>query len=119
MKKWVVFLFLICCTTFCFAQRAEKKFVPEQRAEVVTNWMNQKLSLSSKQRSKLFEVNVKYAQVNEKVFNVETDNQKILEQELKSNEEKRERDYRKILTRKQFNLFQSEKKQLTKPVEKI
>jgi hypothetical protein len=85
---------------------------PEQRAERITNWMNKKLTLTADQKSKIYDVNLKYAKLNQETRANDANDKKTLHQELKTSEKEREDEFKGILTAEQFQTFQTAKQEL-------
>lgn len=122
MKKIFFCCFLILFLAGSFAQTSQtsaKGRTPEQRAEHLTGWMDKKLTLTPDQKSKIYDVNLKYAKMNQEVRTSDTDNMKAMHQELKANEKEREAEFKTILTPEQFQSFQTAKQELvTKRIER-
>ena|SRR5258708_15803074 len=121
MKKIFFCGLLIVFTIGSFAQTNQnaKGKNPEQRAEHLTSWMDKKLTLTTDQKSKIYDVNLKYAKMNQEARTSDTDNRKAMHQELKANEKEREAEFKTILTPEQFQSFQTAKQELvTKRIER-
>ena len=118
MKKLIFSCILIFFGLGSHAQNAPankanvKIRTPEQRAEHLTNWMNKKLTLSADQKAKIYDVNLKYAKMNQEVRANDADDRKAMHQELKANESEREGEFKTILSSDQFQLFQTSKQEL-------
>ncbi|MBI1770293.1 MAG: hypothetical protein HYR67_18135 [Bacteroidetes bacterium] len=115
MKKLFFSCLLALLVTGSFAQTSQtnaKGRTPEQRADHLTNWMNKKLTLTADQKSKIYDVNLKYAKMNQEVRTTDADNRKTMHQELKGNEQEREAEFKAILTPEQFQLYQTAKQEL-------
>jgi Spy/CpxP family protein refolding chaperone len=116
MKKLIFSSFLILFGLGSNAQNSQanqtKTRTPEQRAEHLTNWMNKKLTLTKDQKSKIFEVNLKYAKMNQETRTSDADNKKAMHQELKTSEAERESEFKAILTPDQFQGYQTAKQEL-------
>lgn len=115
MKKIIFSSLLIVFAIGSFAQGGKAKAnasTPEQRAERITNWMNKKLTLTADQKTKIYDVNLKYAKMNQETRTSEADDQKAMHQDLRANEKEREAEFQGILTPEQFQSFQTAKKEL-------
>ena len=93
-------------------QSTSKENTPEQRAERVTNWMTKKLTLTADQKSKVYDVNLKYAKLNQATRTNDSDNRKAMYQDLKASEKEHEGELKAILTPEQFQTFQTAKQEL-------
>ncbi len=119
MKQLIFSVLLMVIALVSHAQNAptKKTRTPEQRAEHLTNWMNEKVALTAEQKTKIYEVNLKYAKINQEARAKDADNRKAIHQELKANEVEREAEFKAILTADQFKTFQTakeEKKEMRK-----
>lgn len=115
MKKIIFSSLLVVFAIGGFAQADKAKAkgtTPEQRAERITNWMNKKLTLTADQKTKIYDVNLKYAKLNQETRTSEADDQKAMHQDLRANEKEREAEFQGILTPEQFQSFQTAKKEL-------
>jgi len=115
MKKIICSLIVSLLCVGAFAQNdasAAKTSTPEQRADRITNWMNRKLTLTADQKTKIYDVNLKYAKLNQETRTSEADNKKAMRQELMASEKEREEEFKAILTSDQFKLFQTAKQEL-------
>ena len=115
MKKIFFCGLLMVFTIGSFAQSNQtvaKGRTPEQRAEHLTGWMDKKLTLTTDQKSKIYDVNLKYAKMNQEARTSDTDNRKAMHQELKANEKEREAEFKTILTAEQFQSFETAKQEL-------
>jgi len=118
MNKLIVSSLLILLGFGSYAQNAQtdqtkaKTRTPEQRAEHLTNWMNKKLTLTADQKAKIYDVNLKYAKMNQETRSNDADDKKSMHQELKANETEREAEFKAILTPDQLQAFQTAKQEL-------
>lgn len=115
MKKTICYFIAGLLCVGAFAQNdpsSSKTSTPEQRAERITNWMNKKLTLTADQKSKIYDVNLKYAKLNQETRTNDADNRKAMHQELKASEKEREDEFKTILTPEQFQSFQTAKQGL-------
>jgi Spy/CpxP family protein refolding chaperone len=118
MKKPIFLILLVLLGLGSYAQSAQasqpntKAKTPEQRAEHLTNWMNKKLTLTADQKSKIYDINLKYAKMNQQTRTNDADDKKAMHQELKANESERETEFKAILTPDQFLTFQTAKQEL-------
>lgn len=103
---------LWCVGGFAQDNQSAAKATPEQRAERVTNWMTKKLTLTADQKSKVYDVNLKYAKLNQETRVNDSDNRRAMFQELKASEKEHESELKGILTPEQFQAFQSAKQEL-------
>src|SRR5882724_2459033 len=111
MKKLIFSSLLILLGIGSFAQNRQggAAKTPEQRAESITSWMEKKLTLTSDQKTKIYDVNLKYAKLNQEAKVSDSTNRRSLHQELVANEKEREADFKTILTADQFQAFQTAK----------
>ena len=80
--------------------------------ELKSYWMNKKLTLTAEQKSKIYDVNLKYAKMNQDARTNDADDKKAMHQELKANESEREAEFKTILTSDQLLAFQTAKQEL-------
>ena len=117
MKKLICSLIVSLLCVGAFAQNDQsttKSSTPEQRAERITNWMTKKLTLTADQKTKIYDVNLKYAKLNQETRTNDADNRKAMRQELMASEKEREDEFKAILTPDQFTSFQTAKQELAK-----
>ena len=118
MKKLIFSSLLVLIGLASYAQNVPaakagaKTRTPEQRADHLTNWMNKKLTLTADQKTKIYDVNLKYAKMNQEARATDADDKKAMHQELKANETEREAEFKTILTPDQFQAFQTAKQEL-------
>ncbi|GHN00508.1 hypothetical protein WSM22_19970 [Cytophagales bacterium WSM2-2] len=112
MKKLILSGFLILVGVMGFAQRQAASRTPEQRAEAITTWMTKKLKLTDDQKTRIYDVNLKYAKLNQEARTEDANNTKTLHEELRANEKEREADFKTILTPEQQQAFQTAKQEL-------
>ena len=116
MKKLIFSSIFILVGLGTYAQNTSvkpngKARTAEQRAEHLTNWMNQKLTLTAEQKTKVYDVNLKYAKINQEARAKDADNKKAIRQELQANEAEREAEFKTILTPDQLKAFQAAKEE--------
>lgn len=85
-----------------------KDKTPDERAKSITDMMNEKLKLSSTQYKSIYDINVKYAKLNDAIFNKGYSKMKLLSN-LKSTNLEREKEILLLLDEKQKETFQQEK----------
>ncbi|HTH57642.1 MAG TPA: hypothetical protein VL728_16445 [Cyclobacteriaceae bacterium] len=117
MKKLICSFIVCLCCAGAFAQTDQstaKTSTPEQRAERITNWMSEKLTLTADQKTKVYDINLKYAKLNSETRTNDSANRNAMLQELNASEKEREREFQAVLTADQFKSFQTAKQQLLK-----
>ncbi len=114
MKKIIISCIFSLSMIGCFAQNANNAKVktPEQRADHLTNWMTKAANLSNDQKTKVYAVNLKYAQTNQATKSADQNNRKQMWQDLKANENEREAELKGIMTTEQFQAYSIAKQQL-------
>lgn len=114
MKTIIVLLF--ASFTFniaAYAQTKEafKNATPEQRAQWLTDTMQTSLSLNTEQYSKVFSINLAFAQKAQPVM--QSDDSKILKfRQVKDLQDKREEDLEAVLTKDQYKLYEENKDEM-------
>lgn len=116
MKKLVI---LWCaCLAIIGAKAQETRWrdlAPEVRAEKLTDWMHEKLQLSEDTTEKVSQINLKYALQME---TLKTDDSSRLAkfQKIKSIDESKDQELKKLLSEKQFSQYLDEKEELREKI---
>ncbi len=100
-------MLLTCLLLFCQTLDAQetKKSREEEAAEKLTEMMDEKLSLDDQQSKKIYDINLKYINMNEQLQNSSARRISKLKT-LKSNQEAKEKELKSILTDEQYNEYQ-------------
>ena len=85
-----------------------KDKTPDERAKSITDMLNEKLKLSVTQYKSTFDINVKYAKLNDNIFNQGYSKMQLFSK-LKSVNTTREKEIMALLDSKQQETFQQEK----------
>jgi hypothetical protein len=113
MKK-IIFnvIFVSFFSLAAFAQNFGMQLTPEERAQMQTEWMKEKLQLNDSQLVKIEVLNLEYALKMEKVKGVDGNLSK-LKAARKTSEEKDEK-LKKLLSEEQFQFYLDKRKELRK-----
>jgi len=84
---------------------------PEQRATAITEWMKTNLQLTPEQEGPVQTVNLKYANLNEGL-KTSSKARMAKAKELKSNNESKKKELKKILTPEQFKMYEAKEAEL-------
>lgn len=112
MKKMICSFVISLFCAGVFAQSGQSTSTPEQRAERITNWMTKTLTLAADQKTKVYDINLKYAKLNQETRANDADDRKAMRQDLKASEKEREDEFKAVLTPDQFKSFQAAKQGL-------
>jgi hypothetical protein len=114
MKKILMSFLLILLSVFSQTTFSQEKKLPpaEVRAEKITAWMNTNLNLNEEQRTRVKDINLKYANLNEKIRNTPERNEKM--EMLKSNDKAKDNELKSVLTKEQFQNYLSKKEEMKK-----
>lgn len=102
--------FLILLGGKMFAQDAETKLSPEERARFQTEWMKQNLSLSDDQLVQIEPLNLKYAQKMEEVKAISGKIGKL--KKAKAIMDEKDGQLKKILNKDQFNVYLEKREEI-------
>jgi Spy/CpxP family protein refolding chaperone len=109
---------LLFVTVAVYAQTEERtSLTPEQRATKWTQWMKDELSISAEQETKVYEINLKYAQQAQSVRSQEG-SRKSKFKEVKSIDDAKDEELKAVLTPEQFEQYQIKKRDMQKKVVK-
>jgi Spy/CpxP family protein refolding chaperone len=109
---------LLFATVAVYAQtEARTSLTPEQRATKWTQWMKDELSISAEQETKVYEINLKYAQQAQSVRSQEG-SRKSKFKEVKSIDDAKDEELKAVLTPEQFEQYQIKKRDMQKKVVK-
>jgi hypothetical protein len=107
---------LITAVLFLIAFHAnsqEHKMPPaDVRAEKITNWMKTNLNLTEVQLPAVQSINLKYAKMNDEVKNKQDRKEKM--DAVKSNEQAKEVELSKVLTKDQMKIYRNKKEEMKK-----
>jgi len=95
------------------AQAQTQSSTPEERAQKWDDWMKKELMITSDQEANVHSINLKYAQINEQLKGTEA-SRRAKFQELKANENSKEKELKQVLTKGQFKSYQEKKKEMQK-----
>jgi hypothetical protein len=103
---------LVALTISAFSLFAQSKSsTPEERAQRWDDWMKKELQITSNQETNIHAINLKYAQLNEQLKTTGQSRRSKF-QEVKSNENEKEKEMKEVLTKEQFKLYQQKKKDM-------
>lgn len=116
MKKLVI---LWCaCLAIIGAKAQETRWrdlAPEVRAEKLTDWMHEKLQLSEDTTEKVSQINLKYA-LQLETLNTDDSSRLAKFQKIKSIDESKDQELKKLLSEKQFSQYLDEKEELREKI---
>jgi hypothetical protein len=105
--------------TFAYSQEKLDEFMtettPEERAQFQTDYMNESLSLQDDQRSKVHDINIKYAEKMQEAYEAPTKKQAKLQSMKRINAEK-EAELKLILSADQYATYEKNKEEMKKKV---
>lgn len=110
IRKILILTFVTITSNFSFAQTTS---TPEERAKYWDDWMKKEVLITPDREAEVHAINLKYAQLNEQLKTTETTRRSKFE-EMKLNEEKKEKELKVILTKDQFKRYQQKKKAMQK-----
>jgi hypothetical protein len=114
MKSIKFFLLLVACVVFTYSSYAQAERTPktpDERATALTEWMKTNLQLTAEQVGPVTDLNLKYANLNEKLRN-STSTRMQKAKTLKANEQDRDSELKAVLSAEQFKLYESKKKEM-------
>ncbi len=109
-----VVLFLVACSSFSVsvsAQTAAPKAQAEERAKSMTAQMQKKLALADAQYQPVYDINLKYAKVNEQILKG-TDGKIAKFKKLRSTQQSKSKELQAVLTKDQFILYEAWSKEV-------
>src|SRR5882672_11398272 len=114
MKTTFLLLFsLVCISYYSDAQSKEalKNSTPEQRAKWLSDTMKTTLHLNADQYGKVYNINLSFAQKAQPV--IQSDDSKFSKfRTLKDMQDKRDEDFKIVLTKDQYNLYAEKKDEM-------
>jgi hypothetical protein len=99
---------LVACSSFSVsvsAQTAAPKAQAEERAKSMTAQMQKKLALADAQYQPVYDINLKYAKVNEQILKG-TDGKIAKFKKLRSTQQSKSKELQAVLTKDQFILYE-------------
>jgi len=108
--KLLLLLTLVCISFYSNAQTKEalKNSTPEQRAKWLTDTMQTTLHLNADQYSKIYSINLAFAQKTQPI--IQSDDSKFSKfKQVKEMQDKRDEDFKAILTKDQYKLYEEKK----------
>ena len=111
MKTKLLLLFTLICIAFhtkSQTKEALKNSTSEQRATWLTDTMKTKLNLSTDQYRKVYSINLYFAQKAEPIMK-SNDNKFSKFSQLKKIQNKRDEDFKAVLTNDQYKLYEKKK----------
>jgi hypothetical protein len=109
-----VIMLFVACSSFSLAvsaQTAAPKAQAEERAQKMTAQMQKKLSLTEAQYQPVYDINLKYAKVNEQILKG-TDGKIAKLKKLKLTQQNKSRELQAVLTKDQFNQYEEWNKEV-------
>ncbi len=88
---------------------------PEQRAKSQTEWMKTELSLDPEVASKVYDINLKYAERNQAIIN-SSGSRKQMRRELKASGDDKDKELKKVLAAEQYKTYQQKKDEMKQQV---
>ncbi len=110
MKALKHFICLVFCL-FAFMASGQETKTPEERATIMTAWMKENLKLSAVQEKPISDLNFKYAKLNEELKAGSASRMQKFKA-LKSNNDAKETELKKILTAEQYDIYKNKKEEL-------
>lgn len=112
LKVILGIIFLIAIQGYLYAQYEEfRNSTPEEKGKVLTEWMHDELKLDSSVVKSAYEINLKYAKLNQVVMSSDKGKLKKLK-EMKANSESKDKELKKIFTKEQYDKYQKRKDEL-------
>lgn len=116
MKTVIKLLSLVILLLMLQGARAQdvagtKTQTPEERAQVITAWMKENLSLDEVQLAKVGAINLKYARMNEPVLK-DGGSRFSKFKKLRSNQNEKDKELKSVFTPDQFDRYLSLEKEL-------
>lgn len=110
----IILILMIQCVIF--AQDNDlKNSTPEDRAKIITEWMQEKLSLEPSQVDAVYSINLDYAAKNIDLMN-SNESRRSKFRKLKSGAKEKDKELKNIFTKDQFDIYQDRKKELRRAV---
>ena len=94
-----------------------KNTTPEERADFQTSRMKTLLNLSDEQTAKVGEINLKYAKENQDVFDSDVTREEK-KNKMREIYEQRQNELKTVLSKEQYEKYQSEKKEMKDRIRK-
>jgi len=121
MKKPLLMLVVVLLTAsltgIAYSQETKTQFTPEQRAQKLTDWMKTNLKLTDAQVPQVQAINLSHAQKTEEIKNSTSDqNQKM--SALKTDNEEKEKEFKKVFTPEQYSAYEAKKAELKAEMKK-
>lgn len=83
----------------------------EQRAKMITAWMDQELGLDTAAGEKVHQINLKYARLNQKIYAAQTGRRAVIKK-LKANEKAKDLELKSVFTTGQYVTYLEKKNEL-------
>jgi hypothetical protein len=116
LKVFILFMFILLIPYNVLAQSGEfKNSTPEQRAELITNWMKSKLALDPAVVTEVYNINLKYARIDQDVMS-STGGRFRKFKELKANGKSKDKELKAVFTGEQYNKYLQKKEELRKAI---
>ena len=103
-----VIMLFVACSSFSLAVSAQNtisKAQAEERAQKMTAQMQKKLSLAEAQYQPVYDINLKYAKVNQQILKG-TDGKMSKLKKLRSTQQSKSKELQAVLTKDQFILYE-------------
>ena len=103
-----VIMLFVACSSFSLAVSAQNtisKAQAEERAKSMTAQMQKKLALADAQYQPVYDINLKYAKVNEQILKG-TDGKIAKFKKLRSTQQSKSKELQAVLTKDQFILYE-------------
>ncbi len=116
LKVFILFMFILLIQNNVFAQQGEfKNSTPEQRAELITNWMKSELALDPAVVTEVYNINLKYARIDQDVMSSNGGRFRKFK-ELKANSKSKDKELKAVFTSEQYNKYLQKKAELRKAI---
>jgi len=109
-----VIMLFVACSSFSLAVSAQNtisKAQAEERAQKMTAQMQKKLSLAEAQYQPVYDINLKYAKVNQQILKG-TDGKMSKLKKLRSTQQSKSKELQAVLTKDQFNQYEEWSKEV-------
>jgi len=111
-RFFVIMLVVLCGCSRLSASPSNIMTLPsEQRAKMITDWMDRELTLDTAAEEKVHQINVKYARLNQDIYNAKAGRRAALKK-IKANEKAKDLELKPVLTDGQYVTYLEKKNEL-------
>ncbi|MBS1950481.1 MAG: hypothetical protein JST37_05695 [Bacteroidetes bacterium] len=113
MKKYFLLIAIIGLAYSSIAQggRTRPRATPEQRAQRLTNWVDQTVKLSPDQKTKVYAINLKYINLMHETKDSVQNDRKALWKDIQAENQQKDAELKSVLTADQYTAYAAAKKQ--------